>query len=138
MIDVTVSGLALLLLAPIGLLLALAIKLDSRGPVLFVQERVGLGGRRFRFYKFRTMVPDAEQRQAALEHLNEANGPVFKIRNDPRITRVGRILRQLEPRRAAAALERPARRHEPGRSAAAAGPRRRCASTRARTSAASA
>ena len=90
MIDVTVSGLALLLLAPIGLLLALAIKLDSRGPVLFVQERVGLGGRRFRFFKFRTMVPDAEQRQAALENLNEADGPVFKIRNDPRITRVGR------------------------------------------------
>lgn len=94
MIDVTVSGLALLLLAPIGLLLALAIKLDSRGPVLFVQERVGLGGRRFRFFKFRTMVPDAEQRQAALENLNEASGPVFKIRHDPRVTRLGRMMRQ--------------------------------------------
>ena len=94
MIDVTFSGLALLLLAPIGLLLALAIKLDSRGPVLFVQERVGLGGRRFRFFKFRTMVPDAEQRQAALENLNEASGPVFKIRHDPRVTRLGRIMRQ--------------------------------------------
>ncbi|HKA28906.1 MAG TPA: sugar transferase [Candidatus Binatia bacterium] len=94
LIDVTVSGLALLLLSPIGLLIALAIKLDSRGPVFFVQERVGLGGRRFRFFKFRTMVPDAEQRQSALENLNEATGPVFKIRNDPRITRVGRILRQ--------------------------------------------
>src|SRR5262249_57211228 len=85
LIDVTVSGLALLLLSPIGLLIALAIKLDSRGPVFFVQERVGLGGRRFRFFKFRTMVPDAEQRQSALENLNEATGPVFKIRNDPRI-----------------------------------------------------
>jgi lipopolysaccharide/colanic/teichoic acid biosynthesis glycosyltransferase len=63
--------------------------------VLFVQERVGLGGRRFRFYKFRTMVPDAERRQADLERLNEAQGPVFKIRSDPRITRVGRIIRQL-------------------------------------------
>src|SRR5262249_60446529 len=94
LIDVSVAGVALLLLSPIGLLIALAIKLDSRGPVLFVQERVGLGGRRFRFFKFRTMVPDAEQRQAALENLNEATGPVFKIRNDPRITRVGRMLRQ--------------------------------------------
>jgi exopolysaccharide biosynthesis polyprenyl glycosylphosphotransferase len=94
LIDVTVSGLALALLAPIGLLIALAVKLDSRGPVFFVQERVGLGGRRFRFFKFRTMVPDAEERQAALENLNEATGPVFKIRHDPRITRVGRILRQ--------------------------------------------
>jgi len=95
LIDVTVSGLALVLLAPVCLLLALAVKLDSRGPVFFVQDRVGLGGRRFRFYKFRTMVPDAEQRQAALENLNEATGPVFKIRKDPRITRVGRIMRQL-------------------------------------------
>jgi exopolysaccharide biosynthesis polyprenyl glycosylphosphotransferase len=94
LIDVTVSGLALALLSPIGLLIALAIKIDSRGPVFFVQERVGLGGRRFQFFKFRTMVPDAEERQAALENLNEATGPVFKIRKDPRITRVGRILRQ--------------------------------------------
>jgi exopolysaccharide biosynthesis polyprenyl glycosylphosphotransferase len=95
LIDVTVSALALVVSAPIGLLLALAIKLDSPGPVFFVQERVGLSGRRFSFYKFRTMVPDAEQRQAALETLNEATGPVFKIRNDPRVTRVGRILRKL-------------------------------------------
>src|SRR5262249_51270950 len=95
LIDVTVSALALVVSAPIGLLLALAIKLASPGPVFFVQERVGLSGRRFFFYKFRTMVPDAEQRQAALETLNEATGPVFKIRNDPRVTRVGRIMRKL-------------------------------------------
>ncbi len=95
LIDVTVSSLALILSAPVCLLIALAIKLDSTGPVLFAEERVGLGGRRFRFYKFRTMVPDAEQKQAALERLNEADGPVFKIRKDPRITRVGRFIRQL-------------------------------------------
>ena len=95
LIDVTVSAAALVLSAPVCLLLALLIKLDSRGPVLFAQERVGLGGRRFRFYKFRTMVVDAEQRQAALEGLNEATGPVFKIRKDPRVTRVGRVIRKL-------------------------------------------
>jgi len=95
LIDVTVSAGALLVLAPVCLVLALLIKLDSRGPVLFVQERVGLGGRRFRFYKFRTMVVDAERRQAGLEQLNEATGPVFKIRKDPRVTRVGQVLRKL-------------------------------------------
>jgi len=95
LMDVTVSALALIVSAPVCLLVAFAIKLDSPGPVLFVQERVGLGGRRFQFFKFRTMVPDAEQKQAALERLNEADGPVFKIRKDPRITRVGRVIRQL-------------------------------------------
>jgi exopolysaccharide biosynthesis polyprenyl glycosylphosphotransferase len=95
LIDVTVSSAALVLSAPICLLLALLIKLDSPGPVLFAQERVGLGGRRFRFYKFRTMVVDAERRQAELEGLNEASGPVFKIRQDPRVTRVGRVIRKL-------------------------------------------
>src|SRR5262245_48071710 len=94
-IDVTVSAAALVLSAPICLLLALVIKLDSPGPVVFAQERVGLGGRRFRFYKFRTMVPDAERRQADLEELNEATGPVFKIRKDPRVTRVGAVMRKL-------------------------------------------
>ena len=95
LIDVTVSAAALVLSAPVCLLLAILIKLDSRGPVLFAQERVGLGGRRFRFFKFRTMVVDAEQRQAALEGLNEATGPVFKIRKDPRVTRVGVVIRKL-------------------------------------------
>jgi len=94
-IDITVSTIALVLSAPICLLLAILIKLDSPGPVMFVQERVGLGGRRFRFYKFRTMVIDAERRQAELEGLNEASGPVFKIRKDPRVTRVGGVIRKL-------------------------------------------
>jgi lipopolysaccharide/colanic/teichoic acid biosynthesis glycosyltransferase len=74
--------------------IAVAIKLDSRGPLIHVQERVGLNGRRFRFYKFRSMYVDAESRlQSLLEH-NEATGPVFKMRNDPRVTRVGAILRR--------------------------------------------
>src|SRR5262249_58760547 len=93
--DMGVSLVSLILLAPIFLIVAIAIKLDSAGPVFFVQERVGLNGRRFWFYKFRTMVMDAEQQQAALELLNEAHGPVFKIRNDPRVTRAGRWIRRL-------------------------------------------
>src|SRR3990172_2802307 len=63
-------------------------------PALFVQQRVGLNKRRFRLYKFRTMVPDAEKKLSELEHLNEASGPVFKIKQDPRITPLGRILRR--------------------------------------------
>ena len=80
--------------APIFLLAAIAIKLDSAGPVFFIQERVGLNKRRFRMIKFRTMSVDAESRMTEFEHLNEKTGPIFKIRNDPRVTRVGRWLRK--------------------------------------------
>ena len=73
---------------------AIAIKLDSAGPAFFVQERVGLNKRRFRMIKFRTMSADAESRMKDIEHLNEKTGPIFKIRNDPRVTRVGRWLRK--------------------------------------------
>jgi exopolysaccharide biosynthesis polyprenyl glycosylphosphotransferase len=83
----------LLLLSPFLLAVALAIKLDSRGPVVFVQERIGLNRRRFKTYKFRTMLEGADKVQGRLEHLNEARGPVFKIKEDPRVTRVGRWLR---------------------------------------------
>jgi len=85
-------------LAVFGLLLvviAIVVKLDSAGPIFFAQERVGLNRRRFRAYKFRTMTVGAEQMQAALEPLNEANGPVFKIEHDPRVTRAGKWLRRL-------------------------------------------
>lgn len=92
--DFTVSLLLLVLLSPLLLLIALIIKFSSPGPVFFIQERVGVHKRRFRMYKFRTMVSDAEQRQAELETLNEASGPVFKMKNDPRITTVGRFLRK--------------------------------------------
>ena len=92
-LDVLVSTAALLVLAPLFAALALAIKLDSRGPVLFTQHRVGRGGRLFRMSKFRTMVQDAERHKADLAHRNEADG-LFKIADDPRITRVGRWLRR--------------------------------------------
>ncbi|MCK4824721.1 sugar transferase, partial [bacterium] len=92
--DIYISVVAMLLLSPILLLIALIIKLGSRGPVFFVQERVGLRGRKFKLYKFRTMVQNAESMRLALEEQNEADGPVFKIKSDPRVTRTGRFLRK--------------------------------------------
>src|SRR5437763_703882 len=94
-LDPRASLAACTLLFPVLLVVAIAIKLDSRGPILFAQERVGLGGRRFRLYKFRTMIEGTDRLQAELEPLTEAHGPVFKIRNDLRVTRVGRWLRHL-------------------------------------------
>ena len=93
-LDITLSLLVLLSLAPVLLVVAALIKLTSDGPVFFMQDRLGVNKRRFRIYKFRTMVADAEQKQAALEHLNEQQGPVFKIQADPRVTPIGRILRK--------------------------------------------
>jgi exopolysaccharide biosynthesis polyprenyl glycosylphosphotransferase len=92
-LDVVVSATMLVVFAPLFVLIAIAIKLDSRGPVIFAQERVGYNRRRFYALKFRTMVIDAQERQGEVEHLNEAEGPVFKIKYDPRITHVGRFLR---------------------------------------------
>jgi lipopolysaccharide/colanic/teichoic acid biosynthesis glycosyltransferase len=93
-VDVTGAALALLALSPVMLAAAVAVKLSSPGPVLFRQQRAGLGGRAFTFYKFRTMGVDAEQRKKDLLAQNEMTGPVFKIAADPRITPVGRILRR--------------------------------------------
>jgi exopolysaccharide biosynthesis polyprenyl glycosylphosphotransferase len=93
-VDVTGSLCGLVVLAPLMLLIAALVKATSRGPAVFVQERCGLGGRVFRFYKFRTMDVNAEARKAELAHLNEMRGPVFKIARDPRLTRVGSILRK--------------------------------------------
>jgi exopolysaccharide biosynthesis polyprenyl glycosylphosphotransferase len=92
--DIIGATVGLIIFGPLMLVIASAIKLTSPGPAFFTQERYGLHKRRFRMYKFRTMVPDAEKRQAELESINEAQGPVFKIRNDPRITPLGRILRK--------------------------------------------
>jgi exopolysaccharide biosynthesis polyprenyl glycosylphosphotransferase len=92
--DIAISATALLILAPVLLATAIAIKIFSPGPVFFLQERIGLNKRRFKILKFRTMVRDAEQLQPLLEKHNEASGPVFKIRNDPRITPIGRLLRR--------------------------------------------
>ena len=93
-VDILASFLIILIWSPILLLIAIAIKLTSRGPVIFKQQRVGLRGREFSIYKFRTMVQDAEKLRAKLEAQNEMDGPVFKIKNDPRITKIGRLLRK--------------------------------------------
>jgi len=94
-IDVVGSAIALVVLTPVFALLAIAVKLDSRGPMFFVQDRVGLTRRKFRTIKFRTMVTDAEELIKDLEDKNEVRGAAFKMRNDPRVTRVGRVLRKL-------------------------------------------
>ncbi len=92
--DVLGAVVGLVALAPVMLAAAMAIKLTSPGPVLFVQPRYGFNRRRFNMFKFRTMVDGAQSLQASLEHLNEVSGPAFKIRNDPRLTSVGRWLRR--------------------------------------------
>lgn len=92
--DVTISSLVLVLLAPLYLLVALAIKIDDRGPVLFRQCRVGQNGTTFTMHKFRTMSVDAEARLASLRERSEGNGVLFKMHNDPRVTRVGQFLRK--------------------------------------------
>jgi exopolysaccharide biosynthesis polyprenyl glycosylphosphotransferase len=91
--DLVGASLGLLAVAPLFTAIAIAVKLDSHGPVFFRQERVGRGGRRFRIFKFRTMVADAEAQKHKLGGHNEADG-LFKMADDPRITRVGRILRK--------------------------------------------
>jgi exopolysaccharide biosynthesis polyprenyl glycosylphosphotransferase len=93
-IDRTSAVAGLLLLAPLFALIALAIRLNGAGPIFFRQERCGLNGRIFSLYKFRTMVTDAEQLKEKLKAANEVDGPVFKMRHDPRVTGIGRILRR--------------------------------------------
>lgn len=94
-LDTTVALGALVATSPIMIGTALAVKLDSPGPIFFKQTRVGKWGETFGCYKFRSMYIDAEARKALLMKQNEADGPVFKMKNDPRITRVGRIIRKL-------------------------------------------
>jgi len=93
--DILLSGVLLILLSPLFLLVTLLIKATSRGPVFFAQRRVGYNGRQFSCLKFRTMVENAEERKKELLRLNEMTGPVFKIKNDPRVTPFGRWLRKL-------------------------------------------
>jgi exopolysaccharide biosynthesis polyprenyl glycosylphosphotransferase len=94
MVDVVVAVFSLVLLSPLLLAIATAIRITSPGDVLFRQTRSGLGGRQFTLYKFRSMVNNAEQLRAELHQLNELDGPVFKMSDDPRITPIGRILRR--------------------------------------------
>jgi lipopolysaccharide/colanic/teichoic acid biosynthesis glycosyltransferase len=92
-VDVMVSVVALIVTAPVMLLAAIAIKLESRGPIFYRSTRVGRRGRPFVFYKLRSMEDGADRRRHHLTHLNECDGPVFKMSNDPRVTRIGRFLR---------------------------------------------
>jgi len=93
LLDIVGAFVALLLGAPLLAFLALLIKLESRGPVIYRSTRIGRGGRPFHFYKLRSMVQDADRQRHEIAHMNEADGPVFKIERDPRITRIGRLLR---------------------------------------------
>ncbi len=93
-LDFSLSAALLILISPVLALVALLVKATSPGPVLFLQERIGLNKRKFSIYKFRTMVAGAEKMMPELERLNEVSGPVFKIHNDPRITPLGKLLRR--------------------------------------------
>lgn len=93
-LDFVMALAALLILSPILLVLAILVKLTSRGPIFFRQTRCGLGGRKFTLYKFRSMLADADLRREEVEALNEVDGPVFKIKNDPRCTPMGRFMRK--------------------------------------------
>jgi lipopolysaccharide/colanic/teichoic acid biosynthesis glycosyltransferase len=92
--DVVAASSLLFLLFPVFLMVATLIYLEDRGPIFYYQTRVGKKGRRFRFFKFRSMVQEADIIKANLQEQNEAKGPIFKMRNDPRITRIGRFIRR--------------------------------------------
>lgn len=95
MMDISLILLAMPVLLPVFLLIALLIKIESpNGPTIFSQDRTGKHGKRFKMYKFRSMVPNAEELKKELAHLNELKWPDFKITNDPRVTRIGNILRR--------------------------------------------
>jgi exopolysaccharide biosynthesis polyprenyl glycosylphosphotransferase len=94
LIDIVVSILALVILSPILLAIAIAVRLDSPGPVLYASERIGKKTRVFKCFKFRTMVRDGDRRRGEILHMNERQGILFKMTNDPRITRMGRLLRK--------------------------------------------
>ncbi|MGL5414779.1 MAG: sugar transferase [Clostridium sp.] len=92
--DVVLSVIGLIILSPILLIVAIAIKLESKGPLIFAQDRVGKDRKNFKMYKFRSMVVNAEEIKKKLKHKNEMSGPMFKMKNDPRITKVGKFIRK--------------------------------------------
>ncbi|AQR95091.1 sugar transferase [Clostridium saccharoperbutylacetonicum] len=94
LIDIISSICGLIILFPILIIVAIAIKIESKGPVIFSQERIGINGIKFKMYKFRSMIVDAEQYKERLLNKNEMNGPMFKIKNDPRVTRIGKFIRR--------------------------------------------
>ena len=93
-LDVIASFLGLVILSPILLIVAILIKLESKGPAIFAQSRIGLNGKEFKMYKFRSMVQNAEELKEKLAKQNEMSGPMFKIKNDPRVTKVGKFIRK--------------------------------------------
>lgn len=94
LIDILAAGCALICFLPVFLLIGIIIKLTSQGPIFFKQERVGRGGKKFQMYKFRTMTQNADSQKSHLSNSNEMSGPVFKIKNDPRVTKFGKLLRK--------------------------------------------
>lgn len=93
-IDLVCSLIGIIVLSPVVIIVAICIKLDSKGPIIFSQERVGINGELFKMYKFRSMVVDAEELLDKLQDKNEMTGPMFKMREDPRVTKVGKFIRK--------------------------------------------
>ena len=93
-IDVVGALFGLIILSPILIIVGILIKLESKGPIIFAQKRVGLNGKEFKMYKFRSMVANAEEIKEKLKEKNEMSGPMFKMKNDPRITKVGKFIRK--------------------------------------------
>lgn len=93
-IDIIASSVGLAVLSPLLVIVSILIKLESKGPIIFSQERVGINGERFNMYKFRSMVVNAEELKKKLQHQNEMSGPMFKIKDDPRITKIGKFIRK--------------------------------------------
>jgi exopolysaccharide biosynthesis polyprenyl glycosylphosphotransferase len=94
LIDVIGALLGLIILSPILIIIGILIKLESKGPIIFAQKRVGLNGKEFKMYKFRSMVINAEEIKEKLKEKNEMSGPMFKIKDDPRITKIGKVIRK--------------------------------------------
>lgn len=94
LIDTIFSLTGIILLSPIFLIVSVLIKIDSKGPVIFAQERVGKNGKHFKMYKFRSMIPDAEKHLTELKEKNEMSGPMFKMKEDPRVTKIGKFIRK--------------------------------------------
>lgn len=92
--DILASLIGLIILSPVFLIVSIAIEMDSKGPIIFAQKRIGKNGKVFRMYKFRSMVSNAEKLKKKLLKENEMSGPMFKIKNDPRVTKVGRFIRK--------------------------------------------
>ncbi|MBU3107661.1 sugar transferase [Clostridium gasigenes] len=93
-LDIIASLIGLIMLSPLIIVIGILIRIESKGPIIFSQKRIGLNGRKFQMYKFRSMVPNAEELKKKLLGQNEMSGPMFKMKQDPRITKIGRFIRK--------------------------------------------